>query len=102
MIGVRSIIRQGATITNSYVMGADYYETEEDRQKHLREGLPEIGIGGGSHIQDAIIDKNARVGRNVTIRNQEEHTTFDDGRVVIREGIVIVPRGGIIPDGYSI
>jgi glucose-1-phosphate adenylyltransferase len=102
LIGVRSIIRQGSTIKNSYVMGADYYETDEDRAKHAGEGLPEIGVGQGSFIQDAIIDKNARVGRNVSIRNKEEHTTFDDGRVVIREGIVVVPRDGIIPDGYSI
>ena len=96
LIGVRSVIQNGSVIKNSYVMGADYYEGSHE------DGRPAIGIGEGSHIENAIIDKNARVGRNVSIRNREEHTTFEDGRVVIREGIVVVPRGGVIPDGYAI
>jgi glucose-1-phosphate adenylyltransferase len=95
LIGVRAVIRSGCVIKNSYVMGADFYEEGND-------GRPAIGIGEGSHIENAIIDKNARVGRKVSIRNREEHTTFEDGRVVIREGIVVVPRGGVIPDGYSV
>ena len=102
LIGVRSILKRGCFIRNSYVMGADFYEMEEDRVGTNRRDIPDVGIGEGSHIENAIIDKNARVGRNVSIRNREEHTTFDDGRVVIREGIVVVPRGGVIPDGYSI
>ena len=70
---------------------------------HIRQrGIPELGIGEGTHIENAIIDKNAHVGRNVKIRNREGRSTFDDGKVVIREGIVVVPRDGIIPDGYSI
>ncbi|MBI4604376.1 MAG: glucose-1-phosphate adenylyltransferase [Planctomycetes bacterium] len=102
LIGVRSIIGKGCTIRNTYVMGADYYESGEDVQAHRGRSSPQVGIGEGTHIENAIIDKNAQVGRNVSITNRQEHTTYDDGRVVIREGIVVVPRGAVIPDGYSI
>jgi glucose-1-phosphate adenylyltransferase len=102
LIGLRSIIRKNVTIKNTYVMGADYYETEDVKQADHMKGIPEIGIGEGSYIENAIIDKNARVGRNVTLRNRDERVNYDDGKVVIREGIVVVPRGGLLPDGYSI
>jgi glucose-1-phosphate adenylyltransferase len=102
LIGLRSIIRNNVTIKNTYVMGADYYETEDVMQAHRTRGIPEIGIGEGAYIENAIIDKNARVGRDVSIRNREERVNYDDGKVVIREGIVVVPRGGLLPDGYSI
>jgi len=102
LIGVRSLIGNSCTLRNTYVMGADYFETDESRDSDRRRGIPSLGIGDGSYIENAIIDKNAHVGKDVDIRNYEGHTTYDDGRVVIREGIVIVPRGGIIPDGYKI
>jgi glucose-1-phosphate adenylyltransferase len=102
LIGVRSVIGKGCTIRNTYVMGIDYYETPAELARHRRDGTPPAGIGDGSYIENAIIDKNAQVGRNVTIRNREEHTTYEDGTVMVREGIVVVPRGAIVPDGYSI
>jgi glucose-1-phosphate adenylyltransferase len=102
LIGLRSIIGKGCTIRNTYVMGCDFYEAEELPDSQRGRNAPRLGIGAGTHIESAIIDKNAHVGRNVSIRNREEHRTFDDGTVVIREGIVIVPRGAVIPDGYSI
>ncbi len=102
LIGVRSIIGGGCTIRNTYVMGCDYYETQESRRSCYARGQPQLGIGDATYIENAIIDKNAHVGRNVSIRNREEHTTYDDGTVVIREGIVIVPRGAVVPDGYSV
>ena len=79
-----------------------YTVTNEMKAQAHAKGIPEMGIGDGSYIENAIIDKNARVGKQVSIRNREGYSTFDDGLVVIREGIVVVPRGGIIPDGYSI
>ncbi len=102
LIGVRSHIGRGCLIRNSYVMGLDYYPSEADCRVQAAKGLPQLGIGEGAHVENAIIDKNACVGRNVSIRNLEEHRTYDDGTVVIREGIVVVPRGAVIPDGYSI
>ena len=102
LVGVRSIIGKGCTIKNTYVMGCDFYNTEADRRSLAEKGLPQLGIGDGTYIENALIDKNACVGRNVSIRNREEHRTYDDGTVVIREGIVVVPRGAVIPDGYSV
>jgi glucose-1-phosphate adenylyltransferase len=102
LIGVRSVIGGDCTIKNTYIMGADYYETDADRAANSAGKRPHVGIGPGSYIEKAIIDKNARVGNNVTLRNREAHTTFDDGRVVIREGITVVPRGTVLPDGYCI
>ena len=102
LIGVRSVIGRDCTIKNTYIMGADYYETDEDRAANRAGERPHFGIGPGSHIENAIIDKNVRVGNNVALRNREAHTTFDDGRVVIREGITVVPRGTVLPDGYRI
>lgn len=99
LIGVRAMIGKGSILRNTYVMGADLYESSGSAS---RRSSPPMGIGSGCDIQNAIIDKNARVGRNVTIRNLEEHSTFEDGKVVIREGIVVVPRDAVIPDGYTI
>lgn len=102
VIGLRSVIGKGCAIRNTYIMGADFYETEESKAEARRKGEPNVGIGEGTRIENAIVDKNARIGRNVSIVNAEGHTTYDDGRVVIREGIVVVPRGGVVPDGYAI
>lgn len=102
LIGVRSMIGKGCTIKNTYVMGCDFYHSDAERQAQRARGSPPLGIGDGSYIENAIIDKNACVGRNVSIRNRQEHRTYDDGTVVIREGIIVVPRGAMIPDGYSI
>ncbi|MGQ9591663.1 MAG: glucose-1-phosphate adenylyltransferase [Planctomycetota bacterium] len=102
VIGLRSVVGRGCTIRNTYIMGADYYETEESKAEARRRGEPIVGIGEGTRIENAIVDKNARIGRNVSIVNGEGHTTYEDGCVVIREGIVVVPRGGVVPDGYAI
>ena len=105
LIGIRSIIGRGCIIRNTCVMGADFYEMDEEGHRHRSNGDPELGIGDGSVVENAIIDKNARVGRNVSITNRRRLTTYGDGQdsaVVIRDGIVVVPRGGVVPDGFTI
>jgi len=102
LIGVRSVIGRGVVIRSSYVMGADYYENDEGRRSSRARGIPDIGIGDGTFIENAIVDKNARVGSKVTIRNLEGRQNYEDGRVVIRDGIVVVPRQAVIPDGYRL
>ncbi len=102
LIGIRSVIQQNVTIRNTYLMGADYYESEEDLRSNRAVGIPDIGIGPGTTIENAIIDKNARIGADVHIENSQGRENFDDGRVIIREGIVVVPRMSVIPDGYRI
>ena len=98
VVGLRSIIGPEANIQFSVVMGADYYETEEDQASNQQFDRPDIGIGANSVINGAIIDKNARIGNNVTIRSMPEREDVDNGNWVAQDGIVIVPKGAIIPD----
>lgn len=100
LIGLRSVVGRGVHIRSTYVMGADTYETEENRAENRRRGIPDIGIGDGSVIEGAIIDTNARVGKNVRIVNEKGLPDYNDGVVIVRDGIAVVPRLGVVPDGY--
>jgi glucose-1-phosphate adenylyltransferase len=102
VIGLRSIIAPETTIKSTVLMGADYYETEAQKEENRRLGRPDIGIGRGSSIEQAIIDKNARIGSNVTIRAINNRPDTDGGNWVSRDGIVIVPKNAILPDGTVI
>jgi len=102
VIGLRSIIADGVTIHRSIIMGADFYETEPDRLENRRLGRPDIGIGTSSVIEEAIVDKNARIGRRVIIRAIPNRPDAETDIWVSREGIVIIPKGAIIPDGTVI
>ncbi len=101
LIGLRSRVSTGAKIEGSYVMGADYYQTLEDMQADRGAGRPWIGIGEGTIIRRAIIDKNARIGANVKILNEAgvENVDGPGGSYYIRDRIVIIPKNGSIPDG---
>jgi len=103
IIGLRSIIGPGVRISRSIIMGADYYEDDTRRAANRQKGLPDMGIGSGSNIEGAIIDKNARIGHNVVIRPHPEIIDMVEAEHhVIRDGIVIVPKNAIIPDGTII
>ncbi len=102
VIGLRSIVNPGAHLHRVVMMGADYYETmaqiEED--KHL--GLPPFGVGEGSVIENAILDKNVRIGKNVVIRNHDWSPDEETETYVVRDGLVVVPKGAVIPDNTVI
>jgi glucose-1-phosphate adenylyltransferase len=83
-------------------MGADFFETETDKRSNRRHGLPDVGVGRGCIIERAIIDKNARVGDGVVIRDAAGLPEHDGEGYYIRDGIVIVPRGGIVKPGTVI
>ncbi len=102
VIGLRSIIGAEAVIQSTVMMGADYYETERELAENRQLDRPDIGIGAGSVIHRAIIDKNARIGRNVHIRNIVNRPDMETNDWVTRDGIVIVPKNGVIPDGTVI
>ena len=102
VIGLRSTIGPSATIRSSVLMGADYYEADATKAENRRLGRPNIGIGEGTIIDGAIIDKNARIGCNVHIRCWPDRPDFDSEDWVVREGLVIVPKSGTIPDGSVI
>jgi glucose-1-phosphate adenylyltransferase len=99
VIGVRSIIQTGATIRNSIVMGADYYETDPASSDR---GLPPIGIGRNCVIDRAIIDKNARIADGVVITPEGKPADLDADNYFIRDGIVVVPKNAVIPAGFWI
>ena len=98
VIGLRSIIGQKAQIRSSIVMGADYYETEADRAENNRLDRPAIGIGNGTVIEGAIIDKNARIGRNVHIRHLPDRPDSETPNWVARDGLVVIPKDAVIAD----
>ena len=81
-------------------MGADFYENSDIRDKKKEEGSLPVGIGAGSTIRRAIIDKNARIGSNVTITNKDnvQEASREELGYMIRSGIVVVLKGAVIPD----
>ncbi len=102
VVGLRSIVASGCQIQRAVLMGADFYETEADRAENRNLGQPDIGIGAGSVIESAIVDKNARLGSQVIIRGIPDRPDGDHDNWYARDGIVIVPKGAIIPDGTVI
>lgn len=97
VIGVRSIINEGAQLTDTVLMGADYYEG--DPRSVAPAGAPPIGIGKGCVIKRAIIDKNARIGDGVVVTPEGKPDHYDSENFYIREGIVVVPKNAVLPSG---
>ena len=104
VIGLRQRVQADCLIEDALLRGADYYEPLSESNQHLTRGKIPIGIGEGTIIRRAIIDKNARVGRNVQIVNKEgiEEAEREDLGFYIRSGIVVVLKGAVIPDGMVI
>jgi glucose-1-phosphate adenylyltransferase len=102
VVGIRSRIGYETTITRSYIMGADYYETPEQSEENARHGIPKIGIGDHATVTNAIIDTNARIGNSVNIGHSERCADFDGDNFYVRDNIVIIPKDAIIPDGSTI
>ena len=92
----------GTHLDRVIVIGSDYYEAQDSVERHQREGKPRLGIGENCKIDNAIIDKNARIGNNVTISPAGKAENLDHERYYIRDGIVIIPKDAVIPDGTVI
>ncbi len=99
VIGLRSIIGEHTTLRKVVMMGNDEYETEEQIVENGRLQIPNIGIGTDCNIKRAIIDKNARIGNNVTIRSLPNRENCDNENWHSRDGIIIIPKNAIIRDG---
>jgi glucose-1-phosphate adenylyltransferase len=103
VIGLRSIIGSDSRIARTVVMGADFYETPAQKTENRRLGRPDVGIGHGSVIEGAIIDKNARIGDGVIIRpHAPDEEMVEVENYVIRDGVVVVPKNAVILDGMVI
>lgn len=104
IIGLRCIIGPGAVIRNSILMGADYYEGSFDLQTNDDASVPPVGVGAGTHIEGAIVDKNCHIGRDVRVVNDSgmENSEADDEVCMVRDGIPIVTKAGVLPDGWKL
>lgn len=101
VVGIRSRIGRGTTIEDSIVMGNDYFPTQEELNETSNEN-PTIGIGDRCYISNTIVDKNCHIGNDVRIvgGNHLEDGKYE--RHYVADGIVIIPKDQVIPDGYSI
>lgn len=103
VIGLRCIIGDNVTIKDSILMGADFLDTDSDLATHAAAGRPPLGIGSGSRIVGAILDKNSQIGKNVYIENLKQTENSDaQSPCLIRDGIPILCKEGILPDGFRL
>jgi glucose-1-phosphate adenylyltransferase len=102
VIGIRTRIGYGTTVVSCYIMGTDYYETLEEMDASVTNGLPKLGIGERCYIKNAIIDKNCRIGNDVRINGGKHLTNSDHLLYTIKDGIVVVKKRAVLPDGFVI
>jgi len=102
VIGIRSRIGHGTTIVNTYCMGGDYYETLPEIIINQQKGIPPLGIGDRCYIRNTIIDKNVRIGDDVRINGGSHLENKDHELYTVKDGIVVLKKGAIIPNGFVI
>jgi len=101
VIGVRSRIARNVVVRSSVLMGNDFYQVPGEGSREGSEGRPPLEIGEGSRIEGAIIDKNCRIGRNVVVVNARGvESTEETDYGMIRDGIIVIPKGATLPDGW--
>jgi glucose-1-phosphate adenylyltransferase len=102
VVGLRGLVGPGSRLERVVMMGSDFYETQASVERHRAEGKPRIGIGRNTRIDNAIIDKNARVGDNCVISPAGKPKEVDHALYFIRDGVVIIPKNALVPDGTVI
>ncbi len=102
IVGIRSRVGHNTVLICTYLMGNDYFETLEDITSDQEKGLPLLGIGDGCHIQNAIIDKDCRIGNNVKIIGGDHLPDTDHPLFSIKDGIVVVKKRSVLPNGFTI
>jgi glucose-1-phosphate adenylyltransferase len=102
VLGVRTRIGRNVTVRNTVLIGADRFETDQQRADNRHRGIPDLTVGDGTVIENAILDKDCRVGANVRIINQKKVQNEEGKNYVIRDGIVVIPKGAIVMDGTVI
>jgi glucose-1-phosphate adenylyltransferase len=102
IIGIRSVVGSGSHLHRVILLGGDYYESHASILENETLGKPRIGVGQNTRIENAIIDKNARIGDNVVITPTGKPENVDHALYYIRDGVVIIPKNGFIPHGMAI
>jgi glucose-1-phosphate adenylyltransferase len=101
IVGLRGIIRSGASLNRVVMMGADYYDTPSRAARPENRGIP-IGVGAGTRIENAIVDKNARIGAGCVLSPARLPENVDHPLYFVRDGILVIPKGGVVPDGFCV
>jgi glucose-1-phosphate adenylyltransferase len=102
VVGIRSRIGHGTTVVSSYLMGNDYFESLVELENARTQGIPNLGIGNRCYIRNAIVDKNVRIGDDVRINGGSHLPNADHSLYTVKEGIVVVKKGAVIPNGFVI
>ncbi|MGL4524324.1 MAG: sugar phosphate nucleotidyltransferase [Spirochaetia bacterium] len=103
IIGPRAIIQAGSTLEGVCFFGAEFYETPEQQKENVYRHIPNVGVGTATVISKTIIDQNARIGNNCRIGVDPIHRKDGDyGAYIIKEGIIVIRKNGIIPNGTII
>lgn len=103
VIGVRSIIENGSDLDGVICMGADFYETQDEKEDNKKKKVPNVGIGQNCKIAKTIIDKDARIGNNVKINvSGKKYEDGDHGTFYAADGIIVIRKGAVVPDGTEI
>ena len=102
VIGIRTRIGKDTVILNSYLMGSDYYETIIEMNYSMEKGIPKLGVGERCHIENAILDKDCRIGNDVSITGGAHLPDSDHALYTVKDGIVVVKKRAIVPDGFVI
>jgi glucose-1-phosphate adenylyltransferase len=99
IIGIRSLVDVGSYLNRVILLGSDYFESEPSIRQNEAAGRPRIGVGKNTRIENAIIDKGARIGDNCVISPTGKPENVDHPLYYVRDGIVIIPKNGVIPHG---
>jgi glucose-1-phosphate adenylyltransferase len=100
VLGIRSYIGEGSVLEDTIVMGADYYETSEQRVANKAKGRPHLGVGHHCRVKGAIIDKNTRIGDGSVLNaDGKADGVYVNGAVIVRDGVLVVPKNAVVPPG---
>ena len=100
VFGIRSYVGAGSVLEDVVVMGSDYYETDDQLAANTAKGRPHFGVGANCRVRGAIIDKNARIGDGcVLLADGKADGTYANGMVFVRDGVLVVPKGAVLPPG---
>jgi len=103
VIGLRCRIGKNVMIKNSIIMGADYFESEAETEHNSGAGVPMIGIGDGCVIENAIIDKNCRIGSGAVVApGNRQEADLSNPELYVRDGILVAPKGSTIPANWTL
>ena len=98
IVGIRTTIQPGAVIRRSVLLGADFYDDDES----AADGIPRLGIGRDAVLERVIVDKNARIGDGVRLVNEKNVQELDGDGYYIRNGVIVVPKDGVIKPGTMV